>query len=69
MWYYRNTIDKILFQETKTKTFAGYGQNLRVFGRPEESGYYFCSAEMDGTLHNSRIATLDISGMNNELVG
>lgn len=53
---------KFSIQETKIKTIIGDGQSLRIDGKPEESGYYFCSAKMNGAVHNSRIVTLDISG-------
>ncbi|XP_065053119.1 uncharacterized protein LOC135682248 [Rhopilema esculentum] len=48
-------------RETKLKKVVGYGKSFKVLGRPEESGYYFCTANMNGTVRNSRISTLDIS--------
>ncbi len=38
------------------------GRTVTILGRPEESGFYFCSVNMNGTVHNSQVATVNISG-------
>eukprot|EP00794_Sanderia_malayensis_P003191 gene3191-3663_t len=50
--------------DTNRESFMTKGKTITLFGRPEESGYYYCSVAMNGTVHSSQVSTFSVSDTN-----